>query len=102
MAFVRLDSCVQIRTVDLDVAFGRELHADRRVTVAFQLHADADDSLLVAKQSLGFLPDKRLERRCQVEMNAGDDQFVGIWAVHCYCVWVGLTKEGMRKQPLPK
>jgi hypothetical protein len=68
--------------MDLDVALGRELHADRGVTVAFQLHAEAHDAFLVAKQSLGFLAHVRLEGRGEFEVNAGYDQFVVVLAVH--------------------
>ena len=70
------------RTVNLNVAFGRELHANRGVTVTFQLYADTHDAFPVAKQSFGFLANERFERRSQFKVNAGDDEFVGVLAVH--------------------
>lgn len=68
--------------MDLDVAFGGELRAYFCGAVALQFHADANNAFLVAKQSFGFLADERLERRGQVEVNAGYDQFVVVLAVH--------------------
>ena len=84
--FVSFDGGIHIGPVDLDVALRLELGADRYRPIAFQFHADAHDALLVSKQSLGFFPDERLERRGQFKVDAGDDQFVLVLAVHvCPC-----------------
>ena len=73
VAFVGLDGGIHVGALYLDVAFRLELNAGRGGAIAFQFHADAHDALLVSKQSLGFLTDERLERRCQVEMDARYD-----------------------------
>ena len=70
VAFVRLHGRIHIGALDFDVPLGLELHAGGGIAVAFQLHADAHDALLVAKQSFGFLADERLQRRREFEMNA--------------------------------
>lgn len=82
VAFVGFDGGVHIGAVDGDVALGFEAGADGFLRVALQFNADAHDAFLVAKQSFGFFADKGFERRSQLEMNAGDDEFVGILAVH--------------------
>lgn len=82
VTLVGLDGGVQIGPMDLDVALGLELDAARERAIALQFHADAHDALLVAKQSIGFLADERLQRRGQVEVDARYDQFVVILAVH--------------------
>jgi hypothetical protein len=73
VTFIRLDRCIHVRALNLDVALGLELDAGRRIAIAFQFNPHADDALLVAKQSIGFLADERLQGRCQLEVNAGDD-----------------------------
>ncbi len=73
VALVRLHGCIHVGTVDLDVPLGFELHADRRGPVAFQFHAETHDALPVTEQSVGFLPDERLERWGEVQVDAGDD-----------------------------
>ena len=82
VAFVGFDGGVHIGSVDGDMALGFEARADGLLRVALQFNAYAYDAFLVAKQSLGFFADKGFERRSQLEMNAGDDELVGIWAVH--------------------
>ena len=80
-----IDQAVQFVADDLvyiNVAFGFEARADVFFGVAFQLNADAHDAFFMTKQSFRFLLHKGLERRSQLEMNAGDDELVGIWAVH--------------------
>ena len=54
----------------------------------------ADDAFLVAKQSFGFLPDERLQGRCQVEVNAGYDYIVIVLAVHVSAYGFGCNKAG--------
>lgn len=70
VALVGLNGGVHVGAVDLDVAFGREPVGDGGVAVAFQLHADTDDPILVTKQSLGFLAHERFKGRSELEMNA--------------------------------
>lgn len=91
VAFVALDRGVHVRAVDLDMALGLEARANFFLGVALKFHADAHDALLVTKQSLSFLPHKRLERRCEVEVDAGDDQFVVILAVHDAALCLGFS-----------
>lgn len=73
VTFVRLNGRIHVRTLNLNMAFGCELDSDRGVTVALQFHAHPNDAFLVAKQPLGFLADERLQGRCQLEVDAGDD-----------------------------
>ena len=73
VTFVRLNGRIHIWALDLDMTFGLELHPGGGIAITFQLDAHPNDALLVTKQSLGLLADKRLERRCQFEVNAGDD-----------------------------
>jgi hypothetical protein len=82
MTLVGFDGGIHVWPVDLNMALGLELGADCRHAVAFQFHADPHNAFLVSKQSFGFLADKRLERRGQVEVDAGYDQFVVVLAVH--------------------
>lgn len=73
VTLVRLHGGIHIRALDLNVAFGGELDADRGVAIALQFDAHPDDALLVTKQSVGFLADERLQRRRQFKMDAGYD-----------------------------
>lgn len=73
MAFIGLHGRIHVRALNLDMTLGFELDSDRWIAVTLQFNAHPDDALLVAKQSFGFLTDKRLERRCQIQVNAGDD-----------------------------
>ena len=61
VALVGLNGGVHVGAMDLDVAFGREPVGDGGIAVAFQLHADTDDTILVTKQSLGFLAHERFK-----------------------------------------
>ncbi len=70
VALVGLNGGVHVGAVDFDVAFGFEPVGDGFVAVAFQLHADSHDAILVTKQSLGFLSHERFKGRSEVEMNA--------------------------------
>jgi len=70
VALVGLNSGVHVGAVDFDVAFGLEPVGDGFVAVAFQLHADPHDAVLVTKQSLGFLSHERFKGRSELEMNA--------------------------------
>ena len=68
--------------------FGDEAIAHGLFRVAFQLHADAYDALLVSKQSLHFFTYERFEGRGEFEVNTGNDQFVlVVLAVHDYVVF---------------
>ena len=82
VALIRLDRGIEVRALNLDVTFRRELDSGRVSAIAFQLHAEAHDALLVSEQSFGFLAHERLERRCEFEVNARDDYFVVVLAVH--------------------
>lgn len=73
VTFVGLNGCVHVRSLYRDMTLGLELDADCRIAIALQFHAHPDDALLVAKQSLGFLTDERLQGRCQFEVDAGYD-----------------------------
>lgn len=70
VALIGLNDGVHVGAVDFDVAFGFEPVGDGFGAVAFQLHADADDAILVTKQSLGFLSHERFKGRSEIEMNA--------------------------------
>jgi short-subunit dehydrogenase len=91
VAFVCLHCRVHIGPVDFDVTLGLEPVCDRLAGVAFEFYADAHDALLVTKQSVGFLLHKRLKRRGEVEVDAGDDQFVVILSVHDAALWLGFS-----------
>ena len=89
VAFVGLDDCIHVGPVDLDVALSLELHADRSVAIAFQFHAETHDAFLVAEESFGFLAYERLERRSQLKMNARNDHFLVVLAVHVSAFGLG-------------
>ena len=89
VAFLRLDDRVHVGPLNFDMAFGLELGADRLVAVAFQFHAKSHDALLMTKQSLGFFADESLERRGQLKVDARDDYFVGILAIHVSALGFG-------------
>ena len=82
VAFVGSDGRVHVGTVDRDVALGLEARADGFLGVAFELDADAHDAFFMTKQSFRFLLHESLERRSQLEMDAGNDQFMLILSVH--------------------
>ena len=73
VTIVGLDGGVHVRPLNLDMTLGLELDSDGRIAVAFQFNTHPDDALLMAKQSFGLLADERLERRRQLEVNAGYD-----------------------------
>jgi hypothetical protein len=73
VTFIGLHGRIHVRSLNRDVTLGLELDSDRGIAIAFQFDAHPDDALLVAKQPLGFLADKRLQGRCQIEVNAGYD-----------------------------
>ncbi len=70
VALVGLNGGVHVGAVDFDVAFGLEPVGDGFGAVAFQLHANPHDAVVVTKQSLGFLAHERFQGRCKLEMNA--------------------------------
>lgn len=82
VAFFGLDGGIHIGAMDLDVALRLELDAGRRGAIAFQLHAETHDALLVSEQSLGLLAHERLQGRGELEVDARYDYFVVIMAVH--------------------
>ena len=86
---IRFDHGVHIGAVNLDVALGFETRADGLRRVALQLDAESHDAILVAKQTLGFLTHEGFERRSQLEMNAGDDDFAMVLAVHVSAYGLG-------------
>ena len=94
VALVGPHGSVQVGTVDLDVALGGELGAVRRIAIALQFDADAVDALVMAKQAFGLVPDERLERRSQIEVNAGDNDIAVVLAVHVSSYGFGCGKAG--------
>ena len=94
VTIVGLDGGVHVRPLNLDMTLGLELDSDGRIAVAFQFNTHPDDALLMAKQSFGFLADIRLEGRCQLEVNAGDDYIVVVLAVHVSAYGFGCNKAG--------
>lgn len=82
VAFVGRYARVHVGTVDRDVALGLEARADGLLGVAFELNADAHDAFFMTKQSFRFLLHENLERRSQLEMDAGNDQFMLVLSVH--------------------
>jgi len=87
VAFIGGDGGIEIGPEDIHMAFGDESIGHGLLWITFQLHADADYSLLVPKQSLHFFTDERFKRLGEFEVNAGDDQFVlVVLAVHDYVV----------------
>ncbi len=89
MAVVGLYDRIHVGPVDCDVALGLELHADHRTAIAFQFHADTHDAFLVAEETFGFLVDKGLERWSQLKVNARNDHFVVVLAVHVSAFGLG-------------
>ena len=82
MALIGFDGGVHIGTVNLDVTLGGELHPGSGAAVTGKFHPDPDDPFVVTKQSLRLLVHESLEGRGELEMNAGDDDFVVVLAVH--------------------
>lgn len=94
VAFVGRDRCVHLGPVNLNVPLGGEPMCDRLLQVVLQFHADAHDALLVAKQSVGFLANERLQGRRQLEVNARDDYFVWmVVIIHGFWVPIGVQTE---------
>ena len=82
VALVGLDGRVHIWPVDLDVTLGGKLYPGGGATVAGEFHPDPDDPFVVTKQSSGLLVHERLQGGGEFKMNAGDDDFVVVLAVH--------------------
>jgi hypothetical protein len=84
VALIGGDGRVHVGAMDGDMAFGRETFVDGLAWVAFQFHAEANDALLVTKQSLRFLDHELLEGRGEVEVDTGHD----------YIVWMAIIIHG--------
>lgn len=82
MALVGFDHRVEIRSVNHDMTLRFEMRADAFGPIAFQFYANSHDAFLVSKQSLGFFVNEGLERGGQLKMDARDDYFVVVLAVH--------------------
>lgn len=102
VAFVGLHGRVHVRTLDFNVAFGFEPVGDVLIAIALEFHADPDDAVLVSKQSLRFLTNEKLKRRCEFKVNAGDDDFVVVLSVHDTALLLGFTKAAADHLPRPK
>lgn len=89
VAFIRLDGGIHVRALNDDAALGLEPGGDTFLGIALQLHTNAHDALVVAKQSVGFFTDKGFQGRGQIEVNAGYDQFVIVLAVHVSALCLG-------------
>ena len=76
VAVLRVDCGVEIRALDFDVAFGGETRDLSRI--AFKFEAKSHDAVFMTKQSGGFLLHERLQRRREVQVNAGNNDFVMI------------------------
>lgn len=91
VTFVGGDGGVEVWAVNADVAFGGESVGDGLLGVAFELDADADDAFFVAEETVGLFLDEGFEGRGEVEVNAGDDQFVLMsMSIHgtLVCCWI--------------
>ena len=89
VTFVGFDHGVHVGTLNHDVALGLETGGDGFFRVAFQFDAKPQDAFFVAKQTISFFPDERFERRCQLKMNAGDNDFTMVLAVHVSAYGLG-------------
>lgn len=89
VAVISLNDGVQIGPMNLDVALSLELHADRSAAITFQFHADTHDAFLMAEETFGLLANEGLERRSQLKMNARNDHFVVVLAVHVSAFGLG-------------
>lgn len=89
VTFVGFDDGVHIGALNHDMTFGFEAGGDGFLWIAFQLDAESHDALLVTKQALGFFANERFQRWSQFEMNAGDDDFAMVLAVHVSAYGLG-------------
>jgi hypothetical protein len=94
VTFLGLNGRVHVRSLNRDVTLGLELDSDRGIAITLQFNPHPDDAFFVAKQPFGFLPDERLQGRCQVEVNAGYDYIVIVLAVHVSAYGFGCNKAG--------
>jgi len=76
VTFVGLHRGVDVGSMNHHMAFGLEPGGDSFLGIAFEVKADAHDLLLVAEQTLGFFLDEGFERRSQLEVNPGNDEFM--------------------------
>jgi hypothetical protein len=102
VTFVRLDDGVHIGTVDGNMTLGLESGGDGFLTVELQFYADPHDAVLVTKQSIGFLLHKHLKGWGEVEVDAGDDQFVVVLSVHDAALCLGFSAARADHPPWPK
>jgi len=85
MAFVGSDGCIHVGAIDMDMPFGDEATRHGLFRITLELHANAQDAFLVAKQSCGFLLNIRFEGRGKFEVNSGNDYIVRvIISIHDY------------------
>lgn len=61
---------------DGDMTFRGKTFCNRLFRIALEFYAYARYPLLMSEQSLGFFLDKGFQGRGEVEVDAGDDQFV--------------------------
>jgi hypothetical protein len=90
--------------VDTDVAFGAKAVGDSLLGIAFEFDADADDAFFVAEKSFRFFLHEGFHGRGEVEVDAGDNQFVlmggSVHMTHNSSV-VGLTNGKVAGLPEP-
>lgn len=85
VALVGSDGCIHIGAIDMDMPFGDEASRHGLFRITLELHADAKDAFLVAKQSCGFLLNKRFEGWGKFEVDSGNDYIVRvIISIHDY------------------
>jgi short-subunit dehydrogenase len=76
VALLGLDGGVKVGTIDFDVSLGGEAMLHVLARVALELNAHADDAFLVAKKPGCLFLHERLQRRGELEVDAGYDHFV--------------------------
>ena len=93
VALVGGDGGVHVRTVDGDVTFGGETVGDVLFGVAFEFHPHAHDAFFMSEEAVRLFLHETLKRGSEFEVDAGNDQVVGV--IHDVCgIWVYLGQKG--------
>jgi hypothetical protein len=82
MGLVRRDRGIHIGTMNFDMALGSEAMFRILLGIAFNFYANPHNLFFVAKESFGFVVDECFKGRSEIQVDAGDYQFVSTIIIH--------------------
>lgn len=82
VGFIRRNGGIHIGAMDFNMPLGREAMFRVLIGIAFDFYANPHDLFFVAKESFGFVVDECFEGRSEIQVDAGDYQFVSTIIIH--------------------